>query len=123
MDVSCANCREPWDTYHLMWDEVHECVLDEELIKMWEGNFNKSSNIENQKTIFEKAFEERGWKFAHHNVCAILRCPACEDNEEHNGKDPKAEQRAELTTTLAEMLDGDEDGFASMSEAIEDFIE
>ena len=68
MDVYCANCQEPWDSYHLMHDAIHECDLPERDIKAWRNKLAPK---------YRKAFAEAGYQFAGSTVCALLRCPCC----------------------------------------------
>lgn len=117
MDVTCANCGEPWETYHLRHDEVHETEagiawieykLDcEEYpppkkppdLEEWKGKLTK---------FWREQFAELGWKFGS-SVYVVLRCACCKDN----GSLPDSEERAERRQMYAELLAGDEDGLVS----------
>ncbi len=119
MDVTCANCGEPWDTYHLRHDEVHETAagqlwmnykldmedweageLDEPPqepeIEEWEGKLTN---------FWRGEFEALGWKFGS-GVTVVLRCTCCRDDK----KLPDAEERGLLRKAVGELLMGDEDG-------------
>ena len=114
-DVYCANCREPWDTYHLRHDEIWETGLPEIMIKGWNGSLKGSENA-----MVRHAFEDLGWKFAG-SIYAILRCPSCKSHEkwkrEYGIEDTESDRinrgiREAATATLAELLGDDEDGLA-----------
>jgi hypothetical protein len=139
MDIKCASCGEPWDTYHLRHDEVHETDagqtwidfrLDEE---EWDkkmcqfGGLSRESaiaacgpgpqtpNIESWQghlTLFwREQFAKRGWQFGT-GITSVLRCPCCKpDNQLEN-----AEARRDNVQALSELLEGDEDGQAADNE-------
>ena len=101
MDVTCAKCREPWDTHHLMHDAVWETDLDEQVVKAhWKSKLTP---------LFEAAFNRLGWKFVAHRLLAIAQCPACK----HEPDTAASKEQAALRGTLAELLDGDMDGLGT----------
>jgi len=107
MDVTCANCREPWDTYHMLHDAIWETDLPDSV--------KKHISAEGTKLNFpgvREALARDGWKFAGNSVNAILRCPACPKGEEGDNTTARAEARM----VIAELLGDDEDGIASMLE-------
>lgn len=112
MDIKCATCKEPWDHYHLLEDEVHETEAGIELInhkirnenslfpELWTGEV-----WEKKLTPFwREQFAANGWKFGS-NVCVVFRCPCCKDN-----KAEPDEQVEEDYKTLDCLLEGDLDG-------------
>lgn len=128
MDVTCANCGETWDTYHLREDEVHETPAGEQWIEYkldcedHEKDLLRLSpamrkgckpvpvpDLERWKgklTPFWRAeFAKLGWKFGS-SVTVVLRCSACK------GREPlsDAEERGLLRRAVGELLQGDEDG-------------
>lgn len=115
MDVSCANCREPWDTHHMRHDAIFDTDLSHSLAKIASNEGTPISN-----SVYREALERDGWKFAG-SILAILRCPCCKSNEEHNGpSDPEAVKDREMKrSVLADLLGDDEDGLACELEDLE----
>lgn len=85
-DVLCASCREPWDTYHLKFDGIHEFASFED-IEVWEDALREGSNPLDIKSLepttgeeygklFRRMFEANGWKFGG-TIFSVLECPAC----------------------------------------------
>lgn len=70
-DVRCNNCKEPWDTYHLRYDEIWESKLSEDDKRNFKGKLTPPYDV---------AFNQLGWKFSG-SIYAILRCPACAQKE------------------------------------------
>lgn len=128
MDVTCANCGETWNTYHLREDEVHETPAgaqwieykldcedhEKELCRLSPGmrtGFKKPTppNIERWTgkltPFWREQFATRGWKFGS-SVTVVLRCVRCKGRKAL----PDAEERGLLRRTVGELLEGDEDG-------------
>lgn len=105
MDIHCPNCGEPWDTYHLRYDEPHEWDVPEFAVRDF---VNGGSRFHGRDDIVRLAAEKAGWKFASDSVLSFVRCPACEGATQL----PDADERRALTAVMADTLDGDEDGLA-----------
>ena len=73
MDVFCANCKEPWDSQHLLFDEVWDWDLPEFMAR----DFNRNPRFSGANDPVRDAAARAGWKFAGNSPLAILRCPAC----------------------------------------------
>jgi hypothetical protein len=115
MDVTCATCREPFDQYHMRHDAIWETDLPES-VKRHVSNNGTTLNFPGVR----EALARDGWKFGS-SVLAILECPCCKANAEHNG-DPDSEDvanRKMQRSVLADLLGDDEDGLASMLEDLE----
>lgn len=106
MDVHCATCGEPWDTYHLRHDEIYEVVnlgaMSESEAKAWDGTL---------RDWLRAAFTQLGWEFGA-TVTAVKHCPACK----HNGLRPDAAERREKVQVLSDLMPDDPDGVASMQD-------
>ncbi len=133
-DVTCARCGEPWDTYHLRHDEVHETSagqawidweLDKEEFekKLSPGMRKRASSPKRPATeqwtgrltdFWREQFAELGWKFGT-SVVVVLTCPCCKDQEAL----PDADERTEARTMLGELLEGDEDGLSTTLEDLD----
>ena len=84
----------------MMHDAVYETDLPVEAIKkQWRSKLTP---------VFEKAFNQIGWKFVGHNILAIAQCPCCKDEPDT----ASSKERAALRGVLAEMLGDDLDGLA-----------
>jgi len=114
-DVTCANCREPWDTHHLRYDAIWDTDLRESLKRRVS---NEGANIKDREQ--REALERDGWKFGG-SLLSILRCPACKSNEERNGPlDPEVVKDREMRrSVLADILGDDEDGLQSELEDLD----
>ena len=71
MDVHCKRCGEPYDSYHMKFDEIWETDLREELCKVFHGQLTP---------MYRNALEKLGWKFGG-TVFNIKQCPACCDQD------------------------------------------
>lgn len=116
-DVYCARCKEPWDTHHLLWDEVVEVVHEqlpyevaERLAARWRAKRPRLSSKVPAKAAngatWEQLFERRGWKFAGHSLLGVLHCSACPADAV---RDRDAEHLVEDVVALAA---GDEDALS-----------
>ena len=108
MDVTCANCGEPYDTYHMRHDEPYEWDITEAERR----RFLETGRFSGSDDPALKAAEAAGWKFAAMSTYAILHCPACKS------KTPPRDaiERAQMTSAAASLLGDDMDGLASMLE-------
>ena len=102
MDVFCANCKEPWDSQHLLFDEVWDWDLPEFMAR----DFNRNPRFSGANDPVRDAAARAGWKFAGNSPLAILRCPACKGR----ATDPQARERITRTRIAAELLGDDADG-------------
>ena len=106
MDIYCASCQEPWDTYHLRHDAIYETDLSDYQIQVWSSLNNKL------KSPYREAFQKAGYVFGN-SILSLRRCPSCpKDAVENTGK-------TEAVDILADMLGDDEDGLAAMLEDYE----
>lgn len=109
MDVTCPTCGEPYDTYHMKFDEIYETALPQ--------------NIQND--LHEKGtplypwvkveLEKLGWRFSSGatSVLSFVRCPCCPKDAETD------KDKALKMKVLSDLLGDDEDGLASMIEDME----
>lgn len=134
MDVTCAQCGEPWDTYHMRHDEVYETeaglqIIEDQLDQEdWDKEKMCRFSPQQQKAFkftapnpryvgeqwegkltnfWTKQFAMRGWKFGG-SVYAISQCPFCKDAKAL----PNALDRIAERKCIVDILDGDEDGIA-----------
>lgn len=70
MDTHCSNCREPWDYYHLLHDEIYETDLSDFSKKRFNGNLDQE---------YRDAFQKLGWRFGS-SILNIRHCPCCKDD-------------------------------------------
>ena len=79
-DIHCQRCGEPWDTYHLRHDAIHETDLPEEERRTWNGILSPRVRT---------AFQEVGYEFGT-SVYSVTHCPCCKPgmrlNEDHHEK-------------------------------------
>ena len=132
MDVTCAYCGEPWDTYHLRHDEVHETPAGErwmdykldcedhekELLKLspaMRKGFKGPAEPDIEKwegkltDFWREEFAKGGWKFGT-TVTVVLRCPACKEKETPLRDKLEQEDREARRRIIGELLEGDDDG-------------
>lgn len=101
MDVHCTTCGEPWDTYHLQHDTIHETDLTEAEIADWK----RLPSSHRLLSVYREALLAVGYTFGR-TMLNVVRCPACPADAK---PDPAtAYLKAELETMLAD----DEDGLA-----------
>ncbi|HLP69726.1 MAG TPA: hypothetical protein VK181_19605 [Rhizobium sp.] len=108
MDVTCANCGEPYDTYHMRHDEPYEWDFSEAERK----RFLATGKFEGKDDPALKAAEASGWKFAGQTTMAILHCPACKSQTPLRD----AIERKQMAAIAADLMGDDADGIASMLE-------
>lgn len=102
MDVHCTTCGEPWDTFHLRQEAIHETGLPETEITHW-----KLQTPEDKLSKFYRhEFKLAGYEFGQ-TLTNLTRCPACPS-------DAKPEpEKLYLKAELENILHGDEDGLAA----------
>lgn len=105
MDISCPTCGEPWDTYHLRYDEPHEWEAPPFMVKDF---INGGSRFSGPQDPMRVAAEEAGWRFASSSVLSITHCPACKSQEPL----PDASKRRQLVAVSALTNGDDDDGLA-----------
>jgi hypothetical protein len=107
-DVTCATCREPWDTYHLRHDAIHEVVpyeAPEGTARKWDGKLDSVVWNNTARVLLA----DDGWQFGG-SINDVRHCPCCP-------KGVKSKPNP-LRDELVGMLEGDDDGIAAM---LEDF--
>jgi len=99
MNISCATCREPYDSYHLRHDVIWDAAADigDEACRSFDGKLTPK---------IRRALASDGWQFGD-TVYTVIRCPGCEDR-------PTDKAAAELRLIAEELLDGDEDALISI---------
>ena len=105
MDVHCTTCGEPWDTYHLWHEVIHETGLSEEQAENW----NSLPRAEKLNDSYRKQFRGVGWEFGR-SVINVVRCPCCP-----KGATPNPD-RLRTKAALEDLLGEDENGLASTFE-------
>lgn len=105
MDVHCSTCQEPWDTYHLWHDAIHETGLSTAEAQEW-ARLPRSEKLSEP---YRQAFRAVGWEFGH-GVLNVVRCPCCP-----KGAQPDPE-RIQTKAALEELFGDDEDGLAATYE-------
>lgn len=111
-DVYCANCGEPWDTYHLRHDEPYEHIpsapgLEPSYLK----DIASTGRVPNVAWIRE-SYTRAGWVLAGWSVFAVLRCSSCRDN----APVPDSAERAARAVAVVSVLGNDADGIAASLE-------
>lgn len=102
MDVHCSTCGEPWDTFHLQQDEIHETDLSESEINRW-LNLPPSDRL---LPLYRDAFERGGWRFGN-SMLDVRQCPCCSANAV---ADPES---AAIKSAIVDLLGDDEDAIAA----------
>jgi hypothetical protein len=105
MDIFCSTCREPWDTYHLRYDAIHETDLTTEEAESW---LELSPALKLAKRYREK-FAAVGWQFGN-SVLNVIRCPCCPKDAVANP------ETLAIKAALEDVLGDDEDGLATTFE-------
>ncbi len=119
MDIHCPQCNEPWDTFHLLEDEIsngYDDLTDDDF-----ESFKLSRGMLEPKT--QTALESRGWKFAGKNILSFVACSCCKDNLDWMEENLSTHEFQELKTIFAsrttereifcELLEHDLDGLLS----------
>lgn len=141
MDVTCATCGEPWDTYHMRHDAVWDTPAGIEIIndkinaEEYEQRMTRDFTVKTRAafkippyqpqyqgeqwegilTPFWKAqFEADGWKLGS-TVLNIISCPCCKGVSERFTAEQVAE-RVEARETVESLLGEDLDGLSATLE-------
>ena len=101
MDIQCPTCGEPYDQYHMRYDEPHEWSLPEFLLKEFLSN---GARFSGPNDPVKMAAEAVGWKFASNSVLSFTHCPACRSG---SILADAIERRAKVA--IAADLNGDDD--------------
>lgn len=107
-DVTCATCREPWDTYHMRHEALSEVCTNYINVQAWDGKLD--SGVVNRRTARDLLADD-GWAFGS-SIYDIRHCPCCP-------KGTKAEPNP-LRDELVGLMAGDDDGVAAMLEDLND---
>jgi hypothetical protein len=94
-DVYCQKCGEPYDTYHMRYDEIWETDLREKLKEVFPGKLS---------LMYRKAFEALGWKFGK-SIYNIKQCPCCKGKTEEKVDDFKSAVADEIEDMLGDDYD------------------
>ncbi len=105
MDVHCSTCNEPWDTYHLRFDAIHETDLSEAEAKSWIALRSDQKLGERYREKFRAA----KWEFGS-TVLNVIRCPCCPEGAR---ADPDT---LAVKAALEDLLRDDEDALAATFE-------
>ena len=105
MNVHCTTCNEPWDTFHLWHDAIHEIGLDTEAAEAWKALPREEKLSPQYRALFKSA----GWEFGA-GVINVTRCPCCPVDAKPNL------ERLATKQALEELLGDDEDGLAATFE-------
>lgn len=74
MDIHCPSCGEPWDSYHMRYDEPYEWGEPNYRTKDF---IDAGSRFNGTDDPMRKAAEAAGWQFASDSVMSFTACPAC----------------------------------------------
>lgn len=74
MDIHCPSCGEPWDSYHMRYDEPHEWGEPDYRTNDF---INGGSRFDGPDDPMRKAAEASGWRFASNSVLSLTACPSC----------------------------------------------
>ena len=102
MDVHCSSCGEPWDTYHLSHDAVHETDMTEAEVTEWK----RLPSPHRLLSAYREAFLAAGYEFGK-SMLNVKRCPCCPP-----GATPDPD-KVHLKAELEQMLGDDADGLAA----------
>ena len=125
-DIHCANCGEPWDTYHLRWDAPWDLfdsktlfprgarALSDKAFENWNMRFKRLIDTGEIFTKFKKELKEVGWEFGG-SCYTVLHCPCCKEN----GPLKDSQERKERAEVITDLLGDDIDGIQSMMEDLD----
>jgi hypothetical protein len=105
MDITCASCGEPWDSYHMRHDEPHEWGLSALELK----DILANGRFSGPQDRIREAARAAGWEFATDSILSFTHCPCCVKATPLRD----ALARKERVAVIAELLDGDDDALAS----------
>lgn len=136
MDVICANCAEPWDTYHLRNDEVHETDAGTQMIhdQLDAEEFEKKHRFSPPPAdmcfrpsytgeawhgkltpFWREQFDRRGWEFGE-SLYTVLHCPCCPKGERTPEEREAAAGRRAMLLALSDCYGDDVDGIIADTE-------
>lgn len=102
-DIHCQRCGEPWDTYHLRHDAIHETDLPDRERTQWSGMLCPHVRA---------AFRAVGYEFGS-SLYSVTRCPSCQPgmhlDEDHHTK----------VEAIHELLGDDLDGIQAEMEDLD----
>lgn len=107
-DIKCANCREPWDTYHMRHEALVE-VAPKSAARAWDG---KLDSVVHKGQTARLLLSDDRWAFGA-SIYDVRRCPCCPKG----AKPAKNETRDELVALMGD----DEDGIASTLEELDGY--
>src|SRR5262245_32113552 len=102
MDVHCSTCKEPWDTYTLQHEIIHDTDLSDDEIEEWK----KLPFNEKLRSPYREKFKVLKWEFGD-SVLNVIHCEACPEDAQPDLKDQA--RRAGIESVLG----GDPDGLAA----------
>jgi hypothetical protein len=132
MDVYCGNCGEPWETWHMRVDAIHEAIehlnsrpdlqylekyggvidgkdYEQTLDEIWNGGTNEDLTPE-----IREAFKQAGYVFGF-NVLVPLKCPACpRDKTMSKVEKERLEERNYFAFLMGDDMDGLECGLEDL---------
>lgn len=111
MDIYCATCQEPWESFHMLSDAVWD---------IWDGWDDSSSHLLVKRFLADpkkglgpmlrEDMADKGWVFGKTVIC-ILECPCCHGQTDEDPEGVKARKEAMLE--VEELMAGDLDGIIS----------
>jgi hypothetical protein len=107
MDVHCSTCGEPWDTWHLQQDLIHETCASEKEVEVW----LQLPVSERLSPIWRELFRAVGWEFGN-SILDVCHCACCPEKGRIN------QGTAFAKSAIVDLLGDDEDAIAA---AFEDF--
>jgi len=106
MDIQCPSCGEPWDTYHMRYDEPYEWGEARHVTKDFVDAGSRFSGPDDPMC---KAAQASGWQFASNSILSFTSCPSCK------GRSVLADAlvRKAIVAIAAEINGDDDDGLAA----------
>ena len=108
MDVHCSSCGEPWDTFHLWQDAIHDTSLDGEEAQSWRTLPRDEQLSSRYRALFERA----DWCFGD-SILEVRHCPCCSELAKRDFK------TSEIKSAIVELYGDDEDAIAAVFEELE----
>lgn len=106
MDIECPTCGEPWDTYHMRYDEPYDWGEPNYLTKDF---VDAGSRFSGPDDPMRKAAQASGWQFASNSILSFTACPCCKGRPALD----EAPVRKAIVSIAAEMNGDDDDGLAA----------
>ncbi|HRL52650.1 MAG TPA: hypothetical protein PK805_00260 [Acidovorax temperans] len=106
MDIQCPTCGEPWETYHMRYDEPYEWGQARYLTKEFVDAGSRFSGPDDPMC---KAAQASGWQFESNSILSFTSCPSCK------GRSVLADSlvRKGFVAIAAEINGDDDDGLAT----------